>query len=95
MCKPTGSVCVCGGGCHSQVYLNVLCSCKWFAGMVWSVDLQAMLSECQNLALKKAGQISRVFGEESECFLIGYLTVCSSHAKMCSLLMHVGQNTRN
>lgn len=65
--------------------LMFLCSGKWVAGVVWSVDLQAMLSECQNLALKKAGQVSRVFGEEFECSLIDYLTVYSSHAKLSVL----------
>lgn len=53
----------------------------WFG----PVDLQAMPSECQNLALKKAGWVFRAFGEESECFLIGYLTVCSSHAELSVL----------
>lgn len=53
----------------------------WFG----PVDLQAMLSDYQHLALKKAGQVFRVFGEKSECFLIGYLAVCSSHAKLSVL----------
>lgn len=37
-------------------------------------------AECQNLVLKKVGQVFRVFGEDY--FLIGYFTVCSLYAKL-------------
>lgn len=81
MSKPAGSVRV-------VVVASFLMFCA-FANrlLAWfgPVDLQAMPSACQNLALKMAGRVFGVFGEESECFLISYFTVYSSHAKLSVL----------